>query len=346
MSMLSSTQQQFYAYFKAHYAHRTEEWAACLRCTTVVNTNMHIEAFHRLLKVVYLENKQNRRLDHLLFILLRLSRDKTFERIAKLHKGKNTHRISELNKRHRASSELEPEKVSDEKWMVCSQNTPNKTYSIVQELKSCKCFLRCGFCDVCVHMYTCTCMDYSLHSTACKHIHAVHRLDSNKASTSAEPVNKEISLNDIVSDDNYLCRVCRDPSITSESLLHVKQEQLHSKLSELNGMVSSCTDMDVLKTAMKHISSAVSVIKTSETTSHRTTDLVTRKRKKTMSQHLTIPSISDSKVSKTLLASTVIKVCAVCFCEDDVQDSGEPCVVEWLQCEICDTWNAPLLHWH
>ena len=96
---------------------------------------------------------------------------------------------------------------------------------------------------MCVHMYTCTCMDYSLHSTACKHIHAVHRLDSNKASTSAEPANEEISLNDVVSDDNYLCR---DPSITSESLLHVKQEQLHSKLSELDGMVSSCTDMSKL----------------------------------------------------------------------------------------------------
>ena len=72
---------------KAHYAQRTEGWAACHRSTTVVNTNMHIEAFHRLLKVVYLENKQNRRLDHLLCVLLRLSRDKTFERIAKLHKG-------------------------------------------------------------------------------------------------------------------------------------------------------------------------------------------------------------------------------------------------------------------
>ena len=46
-------------------------------------------------------------------------------------------------------------------------------------------------------------MDYSLHSTACKHIHAVHRLDSNKASTSAEPANEEIFLNDVVSDDNY-----------------------------------------------------------------------------------------------------------------------------------------------
>ena len=60
MSMLSSSQPQFHAYFKAHYAQRTEEWAACHRSTTVVNTNMHIEAFHRLLKVVYLENKQNR----------------------------------------------------------------------------------------------------------------------------------------------------------------------------------------------------------------------------------------------------------------------------------------------
>ena len=53
-----------------------------------------------------------------------------------------------------------------------------------------------------------------------------------------------------------------------------------------------------------------------------------------MSQHLTIPSISDSEVHYLHL----LKVCAVCFCEDDVQDSGEPCVVEWLQCEVCDAW--------
>ena len=35
----------------------------------MINTNMFVEAFHRLLKKVYLEGKQNRRLDHLLCVL-------------------------------------------------------------------------------------------------------------------------------------------------------------------------------------------------------------------------------------------------------------------------------------
>lgn len=93
MSILSTSQPHFYEYFKSHYAQRAEQWTTCYRSTTLVNTNMHVEAFHRLLKVVYLQGKQNRRLDHLLSVLFRISRDKTFERISKLHKGKSTQSI-------------------------------------------------------------------------------------------------------------------------------------------------------------------------------------------------------------------------------------------------------------
>ena len=43
------------------------------RVRTVVNTNMHLEAFHRLLKVVYLGGKQNRRVDYLLSIIFKIA---------------------------------------------------------------------------------------------------------------------------------------------------------------------------------------------------------------------------------------------------------------------------------
>ena len=37
-------------------------------------------------------------------------------------------------------------------------------------------------CEVCVQMYSCSCVDYALHYTVCKHVHLVHittnRLDT------------------------------------------------------------------------------------------------------------------------------------------------------------------------
>ena len=101
MTIIKDKHLAFFRYFSAHYAGRTDQWATCERIGTVTNTNMHIESFHRLLKVVYLEGKHNRRLDRLLSILLKIARDKYFERVTKEHKGKNSHRIREINKRHK-----------------------------------------------------------------------------------------------------------------------------------------------------------------------------------------------------------------------------------------------------
>ena len=67
---------------------------------------MFAEAFHRLLKMVYLHQKQNRRIDYLLHILLRISKDKAYERLQKTHKGKYSHRRSEINKRHKSAKRM------------------------------------------------------------------------------------------------------------------------------------------------------------------------------------------------------------------------------------------------
>jgi len=64
---------------------------------------MFLESFHRTLKVVYLEHKQNRRIDFLLNTLLKIARNKVFEQLTKLEKGKHTHRIAEINKWHKTA---------------------------------------------------------------------------------------------------------------------------------------------------------------------------------------------------------------------------------------------------
>ena len=74
------------------------QWASCFRARTTVNTNMFVESFHRVLKVVYLQHKQNRRVDFLLATLMKMARDKSFERLLKQEKGKHTHRVCEIKK--------------------------------------------------------------------------------------------------------------------------------------------------------------------------------------------------------------------------------------------------------
>ena len=59
-------ENRFCLYFKTEYCNRLETWASCYRVGTTVNTNMFVDTFHRLLKVVYLQHKQNRRVDVLL----------------------------------------------------------------------------------------------------------------------------------------------------------------------------------------------------------------------------------------------------------------------------------------
>ena len=64
---------------------------------------MFVESFHQLLKVVYLNNKQNRRVDQLVHVLLRIAGNLVFEHLQKVEKGKLTHRKTEINKRHKAA---------------------------------------------------------------------------------------------------------------------------------------------------------------------------------------------------------------------------------------------------
>ena len=167
----------FLQYFQREYVKKAEQWAPCYRENCIVNTNMALEAFHRVLKVCYLEKKQNRRIDYLLHFLLKVSRDKVFERFSKTQKGKSSHRSCEINKRHKTAKKMCAAdgilSVSDGIWQM-KPTTPQQAYYLVEKkLDNCSCKLRCRSCDVCVHMFSCTCMDFLIHSTVCKHIHLV-----------------------------------------------------------------------------------------------------------------------------------------------------------------------------
>lgn len=43
----------FGTYFQQYYSNRKELWAACYRQESPLNTNMYVEAFHRVLKYMF-----------------------------------------------------------------------------------------------------------------------------------------------------------------------------------------------------------------------------------------------------------------------------------------------------
>ncbi|XP_049813901.1 uncharacterized protein LOC126260609 [Schistocerca nitens] len=171
--------REFGMYFTNHYGFRPQHWAYCYRCNLNINTNMHLEAMHRVLKYCYLDGKTNNRLDKLLLVLMKLVRDKSFERIIKLYKGGHTHRIEKIQERHRESKKIDRGQITansdGKRFYVKSQSTSGITYTVTLKALECNlsCRLLCCTCNICIHSFSCCCPDNLINLNICKHIHAV-----------------------------------------------------------------------------------------------------------------------------------------------------------------------------
>jgi len=238
-----------------------------------VNTNMHLESFHRLLKVVYLQGKQNRRLDHLISIILKVARDKGFERPQKLHKGKTSHRACELNKRHKKADEMmssgvSPTLRSATTWEVPSQSNPHSVHVVqAQTNHKCTCKLVCGGCKVCAYAYTCTCVDYALHNTACKHMHLIHMImmadesEGNTVGEELEPDHPETSSSTSTSSSQVSDASLQHIPQKTSSTIDIQRQLVVSKANEVLVLAKSIESAEGLQTASRHLSSAISILK-------------------------------------------------------------------------------------
>ena len=70
----------------------------------------------------YSQSKQNRRIDHLLYALLKLSRDKAFERLIKTEKGKPTHRLCDIYRSHTAAESMKPDSLQEQSSDTCMES--------------------------------------------------------------------------------------------------------------------------------------------------------------------------------------------------------------------------------
>ena len=128
----------------------------------------------------------------MLSTLLKIARDKVFEQLTKLEKGKYSHRRAEISKRHKSAVEMLSARIpvtqrDEECWMIPSQRDGSIQYTIRLVNKTCNCKLFCANCHACVHMYTCTCMDATIHATVCKHVHLVNIFKTTDTANTTSP---------------------------------------------------------------------------------------------------------------------------------------------------------------
>ena len=107
-----SNTQEFCDYFISEWVSKNKEWAYCHRVGLGINTNMFVEAFHRVFNHVYLKGKSNKWVDGYLIKLVKFARDKFFERLITLTKGKASTRMKTIHERHNKSLTLSADLVN------------------------------------------------------------------------------------------------------------------------------------------------------------------------------------------------------------------------------------------
>lgn len=255
---------KFVDYFE-RYVCRASEWAYCYRIGTQTNTNMYIESFHNVLKTSYMDRKVNRRIDSLLDILLRVARDKVFERLIKVAKNGQSKKQHEISKRHCVlTNTLVPNDETDLKngWRVPSSSDSDVYYHVMPAEENCDCRLRCHICKCCVHMYVCNCVDFAVHAVVCKHIHTVHHLrtvlcnavNAKNVSTEYQPPQLVADCNPTHSDHSE--QVENDRLLNTDNKLAALRRQILSFSTRIHDLLINCSELKALETALKHMKAA------------------------------------------------------------------------------------------
>ncbi|XP_069695882.1 uncharacterized protein [Periplaneta americana] len=229
---------EFGKYILQHYASRTERWAYCYRKHLGINTNMHLESQHKKIKYQYLEGRHVKRLDIAINGLLKLVRDLIFQRLIKVtKKSVPSDRINRIVKSHKVSSGIMPEMItilSNDEWHIKSMSG-NNVYNVHKVEEECggACYLKCAACEVCIHLFTCTCVDYVIRGNICKHIHSIaliHKRSGRNSTVMSEAVATTSQENFLKETLDVLPTTCGTNTVNSS--IRTKLESILSDLDE------------------------------------------------------------------------------------------------------------------
>lgn len=200
---------------------------------------------------------------------MKFVRDKYFERLIKLTKGKCNYKMRVIQDRHNKSKGLREEKITKVdncKWSVESDDNQS-VYTVTEEMEVCgdpSCDLKCLECNICIHQYMCSCPDSLIQSTICKHVHLIATV----CSTESIPVELscEIEPTDTLDDkrSKYVdqeLHVLAEHAIKNDNLSDIAthRENVKGKLLALLSQVESCQHKQPLQQLEKQLNAAQSL---------------------------------------------------------------------------------------
>ena len=126
-------------------------------------------------------------------------------------------------------------------WKVQSQSEPNE-YTVQQITEKCSenCGIRCKECNICVHLYSCSCPDSILQHTICKHVHLVAQYRQQDDLPSVEDTLNNVLIQDITT---------QKQSANYESV----QSKIMVLLNDISSLVKSSTNFEDLKMVEKKL---------------------------------------------------------------------------------------------
>ena len=203
---------------------------------------------------------------------MKIARDKGFERICKLEKGKITGLLSIIRKRHVESTKMQTEIVTQHSATEWGVESSDKTqvYTVCLEVMTCpfKCELKCNQCNICVHTYTCSCND-SLHNhTICKHIHLVaFNMDREKNEQGSVPCDTrdlflaQATRTHVLNCENeHIHDIHDSATVHQNNYIETIKTRINDKLTVLMAKLEDSKNVQALLSAESNIDTALSVL--------------------------------------------------------------------------------------
>ena len=92
-----------FQYLEKNYLNRKEKWVLAFQ-KSKIGYNLHIESFHNILKTKYMKRKRNRRVDHLIGLLLNIDTDYTYKADTESRKNFYSFAEKQIHKYHHVAT--------------------------------------------------------------------------------------------------------------------------------------------------------------------------------------------------------------------------------------------------
>ena len=146
-----------------------------------------------------------------------------------------------------------------DKWTVKDKAF---THDVTKINNTCpeNCELVCAECSprTCTHMFTCTCTDYLVQGTLCKHIHLIQRFAQASKTANDDTQDYDYCQNNNNEELEFIKSCVKVPS----SNINAIKNRIKDKILSLSSMINSSTNSDALRYLEKKVEEASSMFVT------------------------------------------------------------------------------------